>query len=93
MGHVKGVALHRVAFGAPVTRPAAPQGRIERAARGERALLTRELAPHDEALYFSTWRGEQMVKSLAGNAHCALTTGNNALSGGSTSWSRARRSG
>ncbi|MBB5084077.1 pyridoxamine 5'-phosphate oxidase family protein [Nonomuraea endophytica] len=37
---------------------------------------------HDGALYFSTGQGEQKAKNLAGNAHCALTTGHNSLSEG-----------
>lgn len=37
---------------------------------------------HDGALHFSTGRGEQKAKNLAGNAQCALTTGHNSLSEG-----------
>jgi Pyridoxamine 5'-phosphate oxidase len=37
---------------------------------------------HDGALHFSTGPGEQKTKNLAGNAHCALTTGHNSLSEG-----------
>ncbi|MGW6318127.1 pyridoxamine 5'-phosphate oxidase family protein [Streptomyces sp. NPDC055099] len=37
---------------------------------------------HDGALHFSTGRGEQKAKNLAGDAHCALTTGHNSLSEG-----------
>ena len=37
---------------------------------------------HDGVLYFSTGPGEQKAKNLAGNAHCALTTGRNSLTEG-----------
>ncbi|MEU1849441.1 pyridoxamine 5'-phosphate oxidase family protein [Streptomyces sp. NPDC019990] len=37
---------------------------------------------HDGALYFSTGRAEQKARNLAHDAHCALTTGANALSEG-----------
>ncbi|MEW1615261.1 MULTISPECIES: pyridoxamine 5'-phosphate oxidase family protein [unclassified Streptomyces] len=37
---------------------------------------------HDGTLYFSTGPGEQKAKNLAGNAHCALTTGHGSLAGG-----------
>ncbi|MEU3664540.1 pyridoxamine 5'-phosphate oxidase family protein [Streptomyces sp. NPDC032940] len=37
---------------------------------------------HEGALYFSTGSGEQKAKNLAGNSHCALTTGHNSLSEG-----------
>ncbi|MFF8015771.1 pyridoxamine 5'-phosphate oxidase family protein [Streptomyces sp. NPDC007929] len=37
---------------------------------------------HDGALYFSTGRAEQKAKNLAHDAHCALTTGANSLTGG-----------
>ncbi len=37
---------------------------------------------HEGALYFSTGSGEQKAKNLAGNPHCALTTGHNSLSEG-----------
>ncbi|MEV8596549.1 pyridoxamine 5'-phosphate oxidase family protein [Streptomyces sp. NPDC052012] len=37
---------------------------------------------HDGALHFSTGRGEQKAKNLAGNPRCALTTGHNSLSEG-----------
>ncbi|MER7665907.1 MULTISPECIES: pyridoxamine 5'-phosphate oxidase family protein [unclassified Streptomyces] len=37
---------------------------------------------HDGALYFSVGPGEQKAKNLNGNAHCALTTGNNSFSEG-----------
>lgn len=37
---------------------------------------------HDGALYFSTGHGEQKARNLARHAHCALTTGGNALAEG-----------
>lgn len=37
---------------------------------------------HDGALYFSTGPGEQKVKNLAHDPHCALTTGQNVLTEG-----------
>lgn len=37
---------------------------------------------HDGALHFTTGQGGQKAANLAGNAHCALTTGNNSLAGG-----------
>ncbi|WBB63388.1 pyridoxamine 5'-phosphate oxidase family protein [Streptomyces sp. WMMC500] len=37
---------------------------------------------HDGALHFSTGPEEQKAKNLAGNDHCALTTGQNSLAGG-----------
>ncbi|MFF4536906.1 pyridoxamine 5'-phosphate oxidase family protein [Streptomyces aureus] len=37
---------------------------------------------HDEVLYFSTGPGEQKARNLAHDAHCALTTGTNALTEG-----------
>jgi nitroimidazol reductase NimA-like FMN-containing flavoprotein (pyridoxamine 5'-phosphate oxidase superfamily) len=37
---------------------------------------------HDGALYFSTGPGEQKARNLAHDAHCALTTGGNALGEG-----------
>lgn len=37
---------------------------------------------HDGALYFSTGPAEQKARNIAGNAHCALTTGGNALTTG-----------
>lgn len=36
----------------------------------------------DGALYFCTGERERKAKNLAGNAHCAITTGCNALDGG-----------
>ncbi|MEU7427966.1 pyridoxamine 5'-phosphate oxidase family protein [Streptomyces sp. NPDC040750] len=37
---------------------------------------------HDGALYFSTGSQEQKARNLAHDAHCALTTGGNSLTGG-----------
>jgi len=37
---------------------------------------------HDGRLYFSTGPAEQKARNLAGNAHCALTTGRNSLTEG-----------
>ncbi|GHH95045.1 pyridoxamine 5'-phosphate oxidase family protein [Streptomyces capillispiralis] len=37
---------------------------------------------HDGVLYFSTGREEQKAKNLAHDAHCAVTTGGNALGKG-----------
>lgn len=36
----------------------------------------------DDALYFCTGPGERKAKNLAGNAHCVITTGCNALTEG-----------
>ncbi|MER7747969.1 pyridoxamine 5'-phosphate oxidase family protein [Streptomyces bacillaris] len=37
---------------------------------------------HDGTLFFSTGPGGQKARNLAGNAHCALTTGHGSLAGG-----------
>ncbi|MFF2653505.1 pyridoxamine 5'-phosphate oxidase family protein [Streptomyces sp. NPDC058045] len=37
---------------------------------------------HDGHLFFSTGPGEQKARNLAGDAHCALTTGRNSLAEG-----------
>ncbi|WP_324794848.1 pyridoxamine 5'-phosphate oxidase family protein [Streptomyces cyaneofuscatus] len=37
---------------------------------------------YDGTLFFSTGPGGQKARNLAGNAHCALTTGHGSLSGG-----------
>ncbi|MEU9222688.1 pyridoxamine 5'-phosphate oxidase family protein, partial [Streptomyces sp. NPDC048376] len=37
---------------------------------------------YDGTLFFSTGPGGQKARNLAGNAHCALTTGHGSLAGG-----------